>query len=62
MISMTPQEKELLLKLAPGIKFSLNWLVQDAIIRNDETKPGDYSPELECAIELSEIMNEIANG
>ena len=56
---MTLQEKELLAEAAPELKQTLEWMVTDAIKRNDETKPGDYSDELLLAITQRDLLRMI---
>ena len=50
MSGMTPLQIEELIEIAPQLKYTLNWMTQDAIKRNDQTKPGDYSDDLKLAI------------
>jgi hypothetical protein len=56
---MTLLQKNQLAEIAPAIKQTLCWMVKDAVIRNDETKEGDYSDELQLAITINELLGEI---
>ena len=56
---MTPQEKEQLIEMAPHIKHTLEWMVTDAIKRNDETKPDNYSDDLRIAVLCLDFMKEV---
>lgn len=57
---MTPQELNQLIEMAPHIKHTLKWMVRDAVKRNDQTKPGDYSDDLQIAILCRDFLNEVA--
>ena len=57
---MSDKEPNLLTEVAPFVKSTLEWMVADAIKRNDETKPGDYSDELQIAINMRDFYREIA--
>ena len=56
---MTLPEKEHLVQMAPHIKHTLEWMVADAIERNNETKPDNYSDDLQIAILCRDFMMEI---
>jgi hypothetical protein len=56
---MTQEQIDQLVEMAPHINHTLNWMVTDARKRNDLTKPGDYSDDLQIAMLCRDFMKEI---
>ena len=56
---MTPQEIDELMQMLPHIKQSLELMVTGWTKRNDETKPGDYSDDLQIAILCRDYLRKV---
>ncbi len=56
---MIPAQAELLKKILPLYAQSYEWLLEDVKTRADELNPGNYSDELNLAIECDRLMQKV---